>query len=347
MATPPALRTKNDGYFPTVGSTKSVTIPGTTVVGDLMLLQWVGGTALDSPPPGWSPVQEITDGPQHVVWQRVAQAGDAGSTITVPATSTAKSFLRVLVYAGASSASPIAGSNAAPEASTASVHSTPTVASMPADAKVVQFYAAKDGATSSSARSIASGHTLLGNLDSAAATFGFVSMAAERDAATTAGTVASVLWTTDQPTATASMITVVLAPATSTVGVRPVADTLVPAGTTFDGGTTIAGVTSDSDPNTRAKIGLTGTAAVAEVRMAPLAAPLNKLEVDVQCSPGTATLSMVVSLYNGTTLIRSYPAFTTVNTAGVATFSQAVSSADQAAQTSLSDIRVRLSLTGS
>lgn len=347
MATAPAFKAKADAYFSNIGATKSIQIPGSVTAGDLLLLQWLGGSALDSEPAGWSKLQEVNDGPQHIVWYRVAQAGDAGATVTVAATSTAKSFLRVLAYSGVSTTSPVAGSDGIPEPSTAATHVSPAITSMPADARVVQFFGAKDGATSSSARSVGSGYTLQGNLDSVAASYGFVSMAAEKTAGTTAGTVASVTWTADQPTATASMITVVLAAASSTVGVRPTADTLVPAGTTFDGGTTIAGVTADNDPNTRAKIGLSGTAKVAEVRMETMSSPLNKIEVDVQCAPGTATLNMVVGLYNGTTLIRSYTAFTTVNTAGVATFSQVVSAPDQAAQTLLGDIRIRLTLTGS
>ena len=75
--------------------------------------------------------------------------------------------------------------------------------------------------------------------------------------------------------------------------------------------------------------------------------PLKHFDVDVQCAPGTATLSMVAKLLQGTTVIHTYTAFTTVNTAGVATFSQDVAAGDQTAQTDLSDIRLELDFTGS
>jgi hypothetical protein len=177
-------------------------------------------------------------------------------------------------------------------------------------------------------------------------------MVATKDAGQAAGTLSAAVWTIDQASATAVMGTLVISPATSTVALKPIADLTVPSGATIVGGTTMSSVWSDADPATLVKVPLSGTTKTAVIRWAGSdggtpPGPLKHFDIDVQCAPGTSTLSMVAKLLQGATVIQTYAAFTTVNTSGVATFAQDVASGDQTAQTNLTDIRLELDFTGS
>lgn len=347
MATPPAYKAKASAYFSTTGATKVLTIPAGVVVGDLMLLQWVGGTALATPPSGWAQVVTNNDGVELTVFRRFAQAGDAGSTVTIDAPTTAKSFMTLLVYSGVSTATPIAGFTSAVEATSQTTHATGSIAAMPADARVVQFLGMKDGATSSSARTVPSGNTQRENLDSAAGTFGFVSMASERTAATTAGTIASVNWGSDQASATAVMITIVIAPTTSVVGVGPTADVTVPSGSSNVGGTTMHDVQADDDPNTYTLVPVTGVPVTSSLKFGPLSSPLTAVTRKVILEAGTSSVIIIPSLRRGATTIATYSAQTLTGT-GEQSYTINIGSGDQTAQaTDLTDIRWFESITGS
>jgi hypothetical protein len=288
------------------------------------------------------------------VWTRTCQAGDAGSTVTIPATTVGKARMTCTAIAGPATVGPVAVAASVPEATAQTTHAspTPTNPSSGDPGFVMQFYAAKDGSVSSSARSISTGYTVRDDYSTAAASFAFVSMVATKNTGQAAGVVPAATWTADQATATAVMGTLVVAPASSTVALKPGVDLTVPAGATIVGGTTMSSVWADSDPATLVKVPLSGTAKTAVVRWVGSdggvpPGPLKHFDVDVQCAPGTATLSMVAKLLQGTTVLHTYTAFATVNTSGVATFSQDVAAGDQTAQTNLSDIRLELDFTGS
>lgn len=136
FGTPPsggtiAHRGSATGSATGTGTTVSVVIPAATVVGDQMILEFVGGANTvwtQTNPAGWTRLSiDQTGGlPKLNVWKRIAQAGDAGSTVTVTSNNTSGAYYRNLhvnVYSNAA-----VGAAASVMASTTSTaHSTPTV----------------------------------------------------------------------------------------------------------------------------------------------------------------------------------------------------------------------------
>jgi len=314
-----------------------------------MLLQWISAAAPPIPPAGWALVKTDTNGITHQVYSRLATGTDPGSTLVVVAAadsgSTSRCIITLTAYANASSAGPVHASAVKTETTSQTTHSSNTV-STTITGKVVQFLGMKDPTTNSVTHGVPTGYTK--RLDTMVGpSFAQVAVVADSDADAAAGTVPSVTFTSDQATVNASVISVVIAPLSGTVGVRPATDVALPAGASIVGGASQAAVLSDDDPNTYVQIPLGAGALDGEVKFGALNGPLQRIVAKVQCDPGTNTLSAVFSLRQGATVIRTYTALTTVNTSGEALFDQAVSAPDQAAQTTLSDIRVHYSFTGS
>ena len=340
-----AFRDSVSATFTSIGSTKQVTLPATIQAGDLLVAQWITGTAPDSTPSGWTLLQQDTNSIIHYVYYRIAQSTDAGALLTIPTSTTVRSILSVFVYSGVSGASPFQASSVKTETVSQTTHTSNTVTTS-SPAKVIQLLAMKDPTTNSVTRTGPAGYTLRQNV-TVGPSFAQVSMVADSTSDIATGTVPSVTFTSDQSTINASVVTIALAPQTTTVAVRPSTDVTLPAGATVQGGASQAAVLADDDPNTYVSIPLGSTAVTGETKFPTLPAPLSRIVAKIQCEPATTTLSAVFSLVQGTTVIRSYTAFTTVNTSGEAVFDQAVAAGDQTAQTNLADIRVRYAFTGS
>lgn len=110
-------------------------VPATARAGDGMLLLFsrgTGGGAFTGPGAGWSLLRTVVDGTlETTVWQRVATAADAGTTVRVSyASGVRKGALTLAIYRGTRSTAPFAGT-ALTEPGTSAAHTTPstTVAS--------------------------------------------------------------------------------------------------------------------------------------------------------------------------------------------------------------------------
>lgn len=124
-----------------------VSVPASVEAGDVMVLTAAISNDVTVPDPsGWTSVgRRATTGMTTYVWTRTATATDAQSSVgpTLPAAS--KSALSVAAYRGIDSATPVAASASAVDASTAS-HTTPTL-NAPANSFVVSFWADKSPST--------------------------------------------------------------------------------------------------------------------------------------------------------------------------------------------------------
>ena len=103
-AAPPAFRAAASTPFNgTDASSQAITIPSTVQVGDVLILGAVSNSAgPPSTPAGWTAIDTWTGSfSHHKLLYRVAQAGDAGSTVTVTLGSAGRLSLGMSCYSGA------------------------------------------------------------------------------------------------------------------------------------------------------------------------------------------------------------------------------------------------------
>lgn len=114
-------------------SSLSVTVPATVQAGDGLVLVLSTNSAVTGAPAGWT--QEISQTAMSGtsvamttrVFERVATDTDAGSTVTVPLTGgVAKSSLQILAYRGTAATGPVVGIVGAADLVTGTNHTTPT-----------------------------------------------------------------------------------------------------------------------------------------------------------------------------------------------------------------------------
>lgn len=108
----------------------AVTLPASVAVGDgMLLLLGIGSpTTTATDPAGW-PLLDARDATniRGRLYQRVAQPGDASSTVTIPLSATAKWSLVVATWAGTGAATVVAGEASTAETAAVATHTTPTL----------------------------------------------------------------------------------------------------------------------------------------------------------------------------------------------------------------------------
>jgi PKD repeat protein len=137
-----------DGYNAnTVKAT--VTVPASVQAGDgLLLILNVNGTGVEiTPPAGWQQVATQSGIARSTVWQRVAQAGDAGKAVDVALSAYAKADLRLLAYSGTSTTEPVAAVGQAADPASVTEHTTPTVNVAGGGNWVVSYWSDKSSST--------------------------------------------------------------------------------------------------------------------------------------------------------------------------------------------------------
>lgn len=120
------------------------TIPSTVQPGDgLVLLVTTNSAVTGSLPDGWASEDKLSAGTSVTgqVFSRVAQVGDAGSTVTVTLNGTARVNVQLVAYQGTSTTDPVSAVKHASDAGGTS-HTTPTL-SATAGSWVVSFWADK------------------------------------------------------------------------------------------------------------------------------------------------------------------------------------------------------------
>lgn len=135
-------------------NTKSatVTVPAGTQAGDGLLLTFVlnDPNMTVTPPSGWQEVGTQTNGTAvSTVWQRVATAGDAGSSVAVGISDFAKANLRVLAYRGTSATAPVASAAKAADPAVTTSHEAPSVTVGTPGSWVVAYWSDKSSTTMS------------------------------------------------------------------------------------------------------------------------------------------------------------------------------------------------------
>jgi hypothetical protein len=336
---------------------KSITLPSgpTLAVGDDMYLAFAAGGDYDgassgATPAGWSIVEQelfgVNVSVHQTVFHRVCQSGDPGSVVTVPDTVAAlgKTVLMLVVVRSVNSSGPIQDSSKSHETTSSVTHATPT-ATVTNAGKVLQFIAMKDG-TASTTLTLPGTYDVIARATTGGGTAPIVAGTAISHADIAAGTAGSVNWTSDQASANASMIAVVIDLASTVVGVRTSSDITVPSGATFGGGaTTLFGAHGDDDPNTYARFIVSGSAQVEEEKFPALPGPLTgytgKLILD-----GATTTTVVVRLVQNTTVLYTGSGHT-ITAAGEQSFHDDFDAGVQATETDLTNLRIRKSYTGS
>ncbi|WP_235017872.1 PKD domain-containing protein [Thermomonospora echinospora] len=137
-----------DGYNAnTVKAT--VTVPANVQPGDGMLLILnVNGTGVGiTPPAGWQEVATQSGIARSTVWQRVAQADDAGKTVEVALDAYAKADLRLLAYSGTSATDPVAAVGQAADPASVVDHTTPSANVAGGGSWVVSYWGDKSSTT--------------------------------------------------------------------------------------------------------------------------------------------------------------------------------------------------------
>ncbi|GAA1582269.1 hypothetical protein GCM10009678_76270 [Actinomadura kijaniata] len=126
----------------------TVTVPAAVQPGDaLLLIANINSTAVTvTPPPGWTQAGTQSGLARSVVWQRVAQAGDAGRTVAVEVSDYAKIDLRLAAYSGTRTTDPVAAVAESSDPSAVTTHTTPTVTA-PAGAWTVSYWGDKSSTT--------------------------------------------------------------------------------------------------------------------------------------------------------------------------------------------------------
>ncbi len=323
----------------TAGGAKTITIPSTVVVGDLLILDFCApsGGAPAAAPAGWTAGPTATDSITATSFYRVAQSGDGGTTVTVSQSTGTRAHLIITAYSGVDTGSPIGLTNTATESGTSATHSGASITTTDT-AWIHRALYMKDGGTPSTTITPPSGFTnresLPGNTFSS--TFQAALAVADSNGDVAAG-VQSGTWTVDQSTSDAVAMVMELVPLTTTVTVRP-ASTVSSTGTTIVGGATADAVLADDDPATYVEVPTGGTFTVETIFDAP-PAPLKSITVKFYGAGSPATMSVDTKLYVGSTPIVDFGAETAVVTSET-TFTYAIDAAGQAAQTNLADLHL-------
>ncbi len=128
----------------------TVQVPSTVQTGDALLLfaSQASTTALTGPGAGWTQIGQVTDGEVTTVWHKVATAGDAGSTLRLTSGTTyVKVALTLAAYHGTDTSNPVASITGAPEPSSTTSHTTPSVSNGTNGAWRVSYWSDKNSAT--------------------------------------------------------------------------------------------------------------------------------------------------------------------------------------------------------
>jgi hypothetical protein len=143
------------------------------------------------------------------VYQRVAVADDAGTTVGVTAPSTQKINIQLLAYRGTSTTAPVATAAKTAEAAGLTSHTTPDVALTDPGAWVVSYWADKSSATTAwtPPADVTSRVTLYGT-----GAGRVTSLSADSGGPVTTGTYGGRVATTDAASGRSVTFTVVLAP---------------------------------------------------------------------------------------------------------------------------------------
>lgn len=136
----------------TNAATADLVIPTAVQPGDALLLFGTANlsTTTMTPPAGWSEVgRRDAGGMLTVLWQRVAQAGDAGSTVSIALSTLTRVDLHLGAYSGTSTSSPVSVFASAADTTSTTNHTTPNVVVPDPASWVISYWSDKSSTTTS------------------------------------------------------------------------------------------------------------------------------------------------------------------------------------------------------
>lgn len=330
-------------------SSNPVTIPASVQVGDVMFLFGGanGATINFTTPSGWTLLEpaKTTTAAKYACWWRVAQAGDPGSSFQLATDGGAglKTVAQLAVWSGTDATSPVMAFASVAETTSQTSHAASAVTTTAANAHVISAVMGRD--TGGTSWTPPSGFT---SRDS-----GFqggsaqMSAAVADRAAATTGSYGSGNWVEDVSSANTCIYTLALAPLTTTTTVKPVSDVTTAGWSTTPAqgaGDSYASRLADGSDSTYASSPSNPSASVLEVKLAVPPGPLTQITHRGYAAGGGVSQSVKTELFMGSTLIASFGPETAIVTAPT-TYTYALSAGQQAAQTSLTDLRVRITAT--
>lgn len=332
-----AYRASASGTATTVGASKQVVIPATVQAGDLMILGYAGSqTQPDATPAGWTLLQQGQGGTVFATWWfRVAQAGDAGTTVTITAASNAKTALTLVAWSGVSTSSPIAASAIQAETASSTTHAGPAM-TLPGGYSgwIARSLALKDTSTAPSTTYTPPSGTVR---VTAAVGGGSQPVSVMGGSGADVGSYTAGVWTVDAASPHAVTLAVALAGISATTQVRPIAD-ISSGGAAPNSGTDMFAVLADESDATYVETPAGGC--TSEWRLGPLAAVPNVISCKGYAAGGAAAQSVHYYLMQGTTVIADFGAQTVLQTSAHE-YRFTLTSGQQAAITDLTDLRVR------
>jgi PKD repeat protein len=193
----------------------AVTVPSSVRAGDTLVMIATANSAdvgVNTPTgvTGWRTEKSLTGNTiKSVVWSKKASAGDAGSTVRVPLSATAKVGVQVLAYSGSTAEAPVASAAGSAETTARAGHTTPAVDVATAGSYVVSYWADKTTNTTS--------WTLPGGLTSRATTLGggaghITSVSADAGSGAGRGSAGNLTATADSSNGKAVMWSIVITP---------------------------------------------------------------------------------------------------------------------------------------
>lgn len=191
----------------------SVTVPAAVQAGDALVLVMTSNsnTVTYGDPAGWTLVDSAaTTGITTRVYSRVATASDAGTAATVTSSATVKLDLRLAAYDNTRTTSPVSVLTKAVDTATVAAHTTPTATATGSSSWVLSYWADKSSTTT--AWTAPAGQTVRG-VTIGSGSGRVTSLLTDGDGPAAAGPVGGLTATTDVAGSKATMLTIVLAPA--------------------------------------------------------------------------------------------------------------------------------------
>lgn len=333
----------------TTGSA-TLTIPASVQAGDLLVLAGGlnngGDTSKDwATPSGWTrkDARDVSNlfAALHV---RVAQAGDAGATVTLSTSALGKSGIVLAAWSGIDPSNPVEDWDIRAETVSTASHATPTVDTAGTDRQIVIVGVQSDSATQSWAA--ATGYTKRQDAIDNTNLGGHVTATIQGKAASTVGTYGGENLVAGAASAKAVTYTLALAPVSSTQTARPAADvssSLAVGVPTPGAGEGIYTRLAAGDDTSYAEVQNGG---YVEVKFSSLADPLSgsghTLRYRQQYVAGATSGTMLVEVRQGATVIADW---TDTLGAAFAAFSHTLTSTQANAITDYTDLRVRFTPT--
>jgi hypothetical protein len=335
---------------PTTGSA-TMTIPGTIQAGDLMVigggLNNGGDTSKDwTTPAGWTRKdgRDVGSNLFAALYVRVAQAGDAGSTVTLSTSALGKSGAVLAAWSGIDPSNPVEDWDVLVETVNTATHATPTVDTTGTDRQIVLIGVQSDSATQS--WSTPSGYTDRQVAIDNANLSGHVTVAVRDKAAPTVGTYGGENLVAGAASLKALAWTLALAPASSTQTARPSSDVASASATGVPTPGAGEGLYTRLAANSDASYVEVQNGGYVEDLFSALADPLSgsghTIRYRLQYSGTSTSGSMLVEVRQGATVIASW---TDTLGATFGAFSHTLTSTQANSITNYADLRVRFTPT--